>query len=214
MSGIIVLLEGMVLGFAIAAPVGPIGLLCVKRTLEHGPGIGFATGLGAAVADTFYGAVAAFSLTAIIAFVTGYESLFRLCGGGFMLAVAWRAVRAGLAQPARARDASTWIAAFGTGVALTITNPVTIFAFVAVFAGFGLGGQLGDEIDAATIVLGVFLGSAAWWLLLSSGIAYVRHRIDEPLLLKINRTAAAGLALFGGWAVISGTQMLLSSGAS
>jgi len=208
-NGLVVLLQGIVLGFVIAAPVGPIGLLCVKRTVEHGPGIGFATGLGAAVADTFYGAVAAFSLSAIIAFITGYESHFRLFGGLFMLAVSWRAFRSRLAQAAEAPDAKTWASAFVTGVVLTLTNPVTILAFVAIFASFGLGGHLGN-VDAATIVAGVFLGSAGWWLILSSSIALVRHKIDEPLLVRINRLAAVGLALFGLWAVGTGARALLA----
>lgn len=205
----LVLVQGMVMGFVIAAPVGPIGLLCVKRTLEHGPGVGFATGLGAAVADTFYGAVVAFSLTTILAFINGFESVFRLFGGMFMLAVAWRAYRSGLGKAAEARDAATWITAFATGVMLTITNPVTVLAFVAILAGFGLGGRL-VESDAATLTLGVFLGSSAWWFLLSTGIAIVRHRIDEPLLLRINRITAVCLAIFGIWAFGTGVRALLA----
>lgn len=210
MAGLLVLLQGIVLGFVVAAPVGPIGLLCVRRTLEHGPGLGFATGLGAAVADTVWGAVAAFSISAVIVFITGYEMQFRLFGGIFMLAVAWRAFRTKLGPAAEAPDSRTFIGAFATGLVLTLTNPITILAFIALLAGFGLGGHLG-QLDAATIVVGVFIGSASWWIMLAGGIALVRHKIDEPLLLLINRAAAVGLAGFGGWATVTAVGSMMVS---
>lgn len=201
---VVVLLQGIVLGLAIAAPVGPIGILCIRRTLEHGPAMGFATGMGAAVADTIYGAIAAFGVSAAIGFLRGHEIVFQLIGGGFLLAVAVRTFQQRPAaeerEVAAAPDARTWIGGFMTGLSLTLTNPATIMAFVAIFAGFGLGGNLG-RFDAATMVLGVFLGSSLWWLTLSSGIAAVRHRISDQRLLLLNHCTGVALAGFGLWAL-------------
>jgi threonine/homoserine/homoserine lactone efflux protein len=197
-----VLLRGIVLGFAIAAPVGPIGLMCIRRTLQHGPAMGMATGLGAAVADTFYGAVAAFGLQAVIDWMAGHESLFRLFGGIFMLAVALKGMLAARPRPRTdgRPDPVGMAANFATGFVLTMGNPLTIMAFVAVFAAFGLGGQLG-RFDAATLVAGVFVGAAAWWLLLNSGVAVMRHRITDRWFAAVNRIAAALLAACGLYAL-------------
>lgn len=201
---LVVLVQGYVLGIAIAAPVGPIGLLCIRRTIQHGVFMGFSTGMGAAVADTIYGAIAAFGVSAALAFLEGHQFWFRVVGGVFLLAVAIRTFRQ---QPAaeeqevsRAPDSRTAIAGFVTGLSLTLTNPATILAFIAVFAGFGLGANLGD-FDAATMVLGVFLGASSWWLALSSGVAAVRHRITDQGLTLLNHCTGVGLACFGLWAL-------------
>lgn len=196
------LLRGIALGFAVAAPVGPIGLLCVRRTLHHGPAMGLATGLGAAIADSVYGAIAAFSVSALISFLTGYETQFRLFGGLFMLVVAYRAFQAPLATPAKSRDTASWFGGFATGIMLTFTNPITIFAFFALFAGFGLGGELG-RFDALTLVGGVFLGSLGWWLVLNGTVSMMRGRISERVFRHINHGAAVALAGFGAYAVLS-----------
>ena len=202
-SGVVVWFQGFLLGVAIAAPVGPIGLLCIRRTLEHGQILGFATGMGAAVADTIYGAIAAFGVSAALVFLTGHESTFRLLGGLFLLAVALRTY---LSEPPVAEDdppgAKTCVGGFATGLTLTLTNPVTILAFIGLFAGVGITGNLGFD-QALMLVLGVFFGSAAWWLTLSSGVALVRHRISEERLVLINHCTAVALALFGTWAVVS-----------
>ncbi|HEY0836366.1 MAG TPA: LysE family transporter [Azospirillum sp.] len=211
---LVVLLQGLILGIAIAAPVGPIGLLCIRRTIEHGPMMGFATGMGAAVADTFYGAIAAFGVSAAIGFLTGHETLFRIVGGIILLVVAIRTYRQSPAAEAREADAApdsrTAISGFMTGLSLTMTNPATIFAFIAVFAGFGLGADLG-HFDAATMVLGVFLGSASWWLALSSGVAAVRHRISDQGLALLNHCTGIALAVFGLWALATGFTGMVSA---
>jgi threonine/homoserine/homoserine lactone efflux protein len=202
-NGFVVWFQGFVLGVAIAAPVGPIGLLCIRRTLEHNQMLGFATGMGAAVADTIFGAIAAFGFSAALVFLTGHEATFRLIGGLFLLAVA---VRTFTAKPPTGEDESpppkTCFGGFITGLTLTLTNPVTILAFVGLFAGIGVTGTLAFA-QAAVLVLGVFIGSAAWWLTLSSGVALVRHRISEERLTLINHITAVALALFGIWAVVT-----------
>lgn len=198
-----VLAQGVVLGVAIAAPVGPIGLLCIRRTLEHGPLLGFATGMGAALADTIYGALAAFGVSAAIDFLQGNERLFQVIGGVVLLAVGWRTFMqkpaAEAAEAAAAPDAATWVAGFMTGLTLTLTNPATIMAFIAIFAGFGLGGLAFGQ--ACLLVLGVFLGSSLWWLTLSSGVAAMRHRISDRGLTRLNTCTGIALGVFGVWAL-------------
>lgn len=214
---LVVLLQGLILGIAIAAPVGPIGLLCIRRTLEHGPMMGFATGMGAAVADTCYGAIAAFGVSAAISFLQGNETLFQTVGGIVLLVVAYRTFRQKPAEEEReaasAPDVGTWIAGFMTGLSLTLTNPATIMAFIAIFAGFGLGGL--GRFDAITLVLGVFLGSSLWWLTLSSGVAAMRHRISDNGLTVLNTGTGVALGAFGIWALGSGlTGLALMVGPS
>ncbi|MEI6559090.1 MAG: LysE family transporter [Rhodospirillaceae bacterium] len=203
MNTVVVWFQGFVLGVAIAAPVGPIGLLCIRRTLEHGQAVGFATGMGAAVADTIYGAIAAFGVSALLVFLSGHESSFRLFGGLFLLAVAARTYfKTATAGDDPVPDEKTCVGGFVTGLTLTLTNPVTMLAFVGLFAGAGVTGKL-EFLDAAILVWGVFIGASAWWLTLSSGVALVRHRISEDRLSVINHGTAIALALFGVWAVVT-----------
>lgn len=208
------LLKGLALGVAIAAPVGPIGLLCIRRTLEHGPKIGFATGMGAAMADTVYGALAAFGVSAAIDFLQGNERFFQVIGGVVLLVVAYRTFMqrpaAEEAEAAAAPDAADGLAGFMTGLTLTLTNPATIMAFIAIFAAFGLGGL--DFTDACVLVFGVFLGSSSWWLALSSGVAAMRHRISDRGLVTLNTCTGAALGAFGLWALVYGALGFASAG--
>jgi threonine/homoserine/homoserine lactone efflux protein len=200
-------LRGFILGFAIAAPVGPIGLLCIQRTLNQGHWMGLASGLGAATADAFYGAVAAFGLTLVSTFLIEQQFWLALAGGLFLC---YLGVRTLLTAPAAhaAQSETASVGALGVGASglgrayastflLTITNPLTILSFVAIFAGAGLATTGGDTAAAAWIVGGVFLGSAAWWLLLSGGVALLRAHISANVLLWVNRAAGAILVLFG-----------------
>lgn len=208
------LLKGLALGVAIAAPVGPIGLLCIRRTLEHGPMIGFATGMGAAMADTVYGALAAFGVSAAIDFLQGNERFFQVIGGVVLLVVAYRTFMqrpaAEEAEAAAAPDAADGLAGFMTGLTLTLTNPATIMAFIAIFAAFGLGGL--DFTDACILVFGVFLGSSSWWLALSSGVAAMRHRISDRGLVTLNTCTGAALGAFGLWALVYGAMGFAAAG--
>lgn len=204
MEELFVLVQGIVLGFAIAAPVGPIGLLCIRRTIQHGPLMGFFTGFGAAIADTIYGAIAAFGVSTALSFLRGHEIAFQLVGGIFLLVVAVRTFRQEPAAEERevdsAPDSKTWIGGFMTGLSLTLTNPATIMAFIAIFAGFGLGGTL-NRIEASTLVLGVFIGASLWWMTLSMSVAAVRHRISDRGLVMLNHCTGVALAGFGLWAL-------------
>jgi len=199
-DGLIVFIQGFFLGIAIAAPVGPIGLLCIRRTLEYGPVVGFATGMGAAIADTLFGAIAAFGMSAAFTFLRGYETSIRLIGGIFLLVIATRTYNTRPKPPAEVPETRNLLASFVVGLIVTLTNPVTVIASIALLTGIGLTASMGN-FDAATLVLGVFCGSSTWWLSLSGSVALVRHRISERKLVTINRCTGVALAVFGVWAL-------------
>jgi len=160
MEYLFLFLQGVGIGLAIAAPVGPVGVLCVNRTLRHGIGIGLASGLGAAVADGAYGAVAGFGVSRVAEFLLGHQDTLRVLGGAFLL-------------------------------------PITILAFVAVFAGLGMVESTTSIATGAVLVLGVFLGSAFWWLALSGLVALLRGRVTPRILVWVNRISGAILTGFG-----------------
>jgi threonine/homoserine/homoserine lactone efflux protein len=196
------LLKGFAIGLSIAAPVGPIGVLCLRRALSEGPRAGLATGLGAATADSLYGAVAAFGLTTISGFLTGAQSGLQLGGGGFLVYLGlrtWREPPAGRGE-AGPRRGLLWC--YASTLALTLANPATILSFVAVFAGFGFGRAPGLR-PAAALVAGIFLGSAAWWLILSLGAGYFGARLRSHSLQWINRFSGAVLIGCGVFALVA-----------
>lgn len=196
-------LKGALLGLAIAAPVGPIGVLCIRRTLAQGRVAGFVSGLGAASADMVYGAIAAFGLTAVTGLLVRQQGWLRLLGGLFLCYLGLRTL---LARPdGRAANAEgrSHAGAYLSTFALTLTNPVTILSFAAIFAGAGVAQVGGSYGAAAAMVLGVFLGSAAWWLLLSTGVSLLRDRFDARAALWVNRLSGLIILGFGLAALIS-----------
>jgi threonine/homoserine/homoserine lactone efflux protein len=195
------IVRGFILGFAIAAPVGPIGLLCIQRTLNQGQLVGLASGLGAATADAFYGAVAAFGLTIVSAFLIEQQFWLALVGGLFLCYLGVRTFLARPAERAANSEAKGVGGAYMSTFLLTITNPMTILAFIAIFAGAGLATAGGDALAAAWMVVGVFLGSATWWFLLSGGVSLLRSHINATVLLWVNRAAGAILVIFGVLAI-------------
>lgn len=203
------LARGLLLGFAIAAPVGPIGVLCIRRSLVDGWLTGFLTGMGAATADGFYGGVAAFGLTAISGVLVAEQGIIRVVGG---LLFGYLGARALLAKPASEAAAVTLarvagrglLGAYASTVGLTLTNPATILSFAAVFAGLGFVGTAGDNLAAPSLLtLGVFLGSACWWLLLSGGVSLLRARLAPSALRWVNRLSGVLLLGFGVLALLS-----------
>jgi len=189
---------GVVLGLVIAAPLGPIGLLCIRRTVERGLAAGFAIGLGAAMADAGFSAIAAFGVSAVLDALLGHETLLRISGGLFLLGVALHAFLKDPDPPAAAPEARDWWTAIGSGVALTVGNPVTILGITAIVVGFG-GTPEGGQ--AAILVAGIFLGSVLWWLILCGGVALVRHRITARAVHWINVGTGVFLAALGFWAL-------------
>jgi len=194
-------LKGLAIGFSIAAPVGPIGLLCIRRSLADGLFIGLVTGLGAATADAAYGCVAGFGLTAVSGFLVGQKFWLGLVGGLFLC---WLGIHSFLAKPAEQGSDSTIPATAGPAYlstfGLTLTNPMTILSFAAVFAGFGLGAAT-DYGAATLLVAGVFIGSAAWWLLLSGATSLLRGRVNARWMQAVNRASGAILFAFGLYAL-------------
>jgi threonine/homoserine/homoserine lactone efflux protein len=208
MSNLDLLLKGLAIGLAIAAPVGPIGLLCIRRSLAQGKLAGFVTGMGAATADGVYGAIGAFGITAISALLVDRQRWLALAGGLFLIWLGISGIRRPPATEAAApsRSARDLAGYFVSTFALTLTNPATILSFAAVFAGLGLGagagGMSAHSIGAALITIaGVFVGSAAWWLFLSSAVGWLRTRLGPGLLVWINRLSGLILIGFGLFAV-------------
>ena len=194
------LIRGLVVGFTVAGGVGPISVLTIRRTLAHGRAYGVASGLGVAAADASYGAIAAFGLTAITTLLVGARAILALVGGAFLIWLGLRTMLArpltstapaGLGAPERPGLAAAWASIYG----LTMTNPLTILSFAAIFAGFGLGG--GTLVDAALLTIGVFLGSTAWWVILTSIVAAVRTRLTPLVLVALNRLSGAAIVVFG-----------------
>lgn len=191
--------KSALIGLSIAAPVGPIGLLCIQRTLAHGAKIGFVSGLGAAAADGVYGALGAFGLKAITQWFVALAAPLALGGAIFL---GWMGVQLLRARPAdraaTAPDAVRPGRAFLSVFALTLTNPMTILSFVAVFAAIG-GNLTPDAASAGGMVLGVFCGSALWWLLLAGIVAALRHQVGARAMRAINVVAGLFLLGFAGW---------------
>ena len=192
--------RGLVLGFTIAAAVGPISLLTIRRTLAHGRVYGLASGLGVALADATYAAIAAFGLTAITSVLVGGRVLLGLVGGAFLVVLAIRTMTSRPNEVAVVAERPGLAAAFGSIFGLTMTNPMTILSFAGLFAGLGLTGTGGD--GAALLVAGVFLGSATWWVVLTSVVAALRSRVTIPVLTWVNRVSGAAILIFGVVAIL------------
>jgi threonine/homoserine/homoserine lactone efflux protein len=198
----LIFLKGLIIGISIAAPVGPIGVLCIQRTITYGKLNGLATGLGAASTDAVYGFVAAFGLTFISNFLVAQQTWFRIIGGGFLL---YLGIRAYFSTPENAMPNTSnqnHAGAYGTTFLLTLSNPMTILSFAAIFSGFGLVDSSMHYGSAALMIIGVFLGSASWWLLLSSGTNLFRNKLNERLSW-INRLSGIVIAAFGVVAIVS-----------
>ncbi len=189
--------RGIAIGFSIAAPVGPIGLLCIRRTVAGGRVLGFVTGLGAAAADAIYGATAAFGLTAVSRLFVSHQGWLRLVGGAFLCYLGARTFVAKPAEQPVSVGAAGLLGAFGSTLLLTLTNPLTILSFAAIFAGLGAAAPGADATAAGVLVAGVFIGSAAWWLVLSGVVGAFHGQLPPAALQWINRLSGAIIAGFG-----------------
>ncbi|MGA2505012.1 MAG: LysE family transporter [Anaerolineales bacterium] len=200
---IIFLFRGLVIGFSIAAPVGPIGVLCIRRTLADGWASGLVSGLGAASADAIYGSIAGFGLAFISNFLVSQQLWLRLIGGVFLCILGVRTLLVKPAEQASTGKDGGLLACYASTFFLTLTNPMTIISFAAIFAGLGLAAARGNYGSAGILVLGVFSGSAAWWLLLSSVVGIFRARFKPGLLRWVNRISSAIIIGFGIFALVS-----------
>ncbi len=198
---LLLFLQSMLIGLSIAAPVGPIGVLSIRRTLTEGRAAGIATGMGAALADAVYGAIGAYGATTVVQLLLGHETLLGVVGVALLLWLAWRTA----AQPVGARRAADVSAAaigghVGGTFLLTLSNPATILSFMAVFGG--LASQV-KVTSPAVMVLGVLLGSTAWWLFLAGVVGALRERFDARWERAVNRVSAGLLAALAAWQALT-----------
>ncbi len=197
------LLKGLLIGFSIAAPVGPIGVLCIRRSLAGGRLVGFVSGLGAATADAMYGMVATLGLTALMHGLLAQRVWLQAGGGLFLLYLGIGTLRSRPASPTLATTATASLGrAYATTLVLTLTNPMTILSFIAIFAGLGFGASSGG-VDGALLVAGVFAGSAAWWLIASTTAGWLGARLPHASLRAVNILAGTIIAGFGVWQLAS-----------
>jgi threonine/homoserine/homoserine lactone efflux protein len=190
--------KGIVVGAIIAVPVGPVGVLCLRKAIFEGPIAGLTAGLGAATADAFFGAIAAFGLTFIAKWLFGYEGLLRALGGCYLLYAGARALFATPPEPAEEqRHAESLFRDFASIFALTVTNPITILVFLGMFDVLGLNGAHATLLYAAVLVAGVWAGSLAWWLGLSFGVGMFRGAIGARQLGWISHATGIILLLSG-----------------
>jgi threonine/homoserine/homoserine lactone efflux protein len=194
------LVRGLAVGFTVAAAVGPISLLTIRRTLAHGRPYGLVSGIGVALADATYGGIAAFGLTAVTSVLVGARAALGVVGGAFLVWLAIRTIRARPVEVADAEDRPGLAGAFLSIYGLTMTNPMTILSFAGIFAGLGLAGRGGA--DAALLTIGVFLGSSLWWVGLTTVVGRLRTRVTPRALVWVNRVSGSVLLAFGAVAIV------------
>jgi len=202
MQTIHIFLKGLIIGLSIAVPVGPIGILCIRRTLAQGRMNGVLSGLGAATADALYGAIAGFGLTFLSNFLIGQRIGFHLIGGGLLCIIGAKTFFSKPAEPgASVEEASLWNAYLSTFF-LTLTNPMTILFFAAVFAGLGVVGASDHYVSTGILVLGVFIGSAMWWLILNGFTGILQGLFNFKRLQWLNRISGLIIIGFGLFAFL------------
>ena len=203
-------LQGLLIGFSIAAPVGPIGLLCINRTLASGRMAGLISGTGAALADAFYGSIAGFGLVSISQFLLKQKMAIHIVGGLFLIYLGVKTILASSKPKALTDTANTLWKDFTSTFFLTLTNPTTIISFIAIYASLGIVDADANYVEALVIVLGVFLGSFLWWTFLSTGISLVRHKLSENALKWINVFSGMiliGFGVYAFWSLSSYLQL-------
>ncbi len=193
------LLKGFAIGLSISAPVGPMGLLCIRRTLAFGRGCGMVSGLGVATADAFYSSVAAFGLAAVSNLLLDWRLPLRL-GGGIVLCMLGARIffeKAAVERETSALSSTRLLTSYSSMLALALSNPVGILFFTAVFAGWGLADTGGNFVGALLLVCGVFLGSLSWWIILSTGVHLLGTRLSPTVLRRVNQASGLLIILFG-----------------
>jgi threonine/homoserine/homoserine lactone efflux protein len=195
-------LKGLIIGFAMAVPIGPIGIMCIRKTLAEGHSRGMVIGLGAATADVLYGSIAAFGLTFVSEIIASQHVWLRLIGGALLLFLGIRTFRSKGKNPKVPTVNSGLFGSYASSFLLALTNPVTIFAFVAVFAAFGLGHRL-FIVSACILVVGIFAGSCIWFLTLGYVATLFREKLDAGGLTWVNRISGVLIILSGIAALVS-----------
>ncbi|MFN3231969.1 MAG: LysE family translocator [Alphaproteobacteria bacterium] len=212
MDSLPLVLKGFLVGILVAAPMGPVNVLCIQKAVTRGRVAGFLTGLGAAFGDAVFAVVAALGLTAVAAFIDKHEIWFRLPGGLLLLVLAvllWRSHPHFESGSDDNNGASTGLFRSMTATfLLTVSNPITLAGFATLFVAWGLSTGF-DAVAAANVVLGVFAGSAFWWAALALLVGLLHGHIEDKHLLLFNRIAAVGVVCFGIYAIDSVTLELM-----
>jgi putative LysE/RhtB family amino acid efflux pump len=202
--------KGLLLGLSVAAPVGPMALLCLRTTLARGFLPGLFGGLGIAAGDLFYAVIAAFGLQAATVVLTGQSWWLAVLGGAYLVWFGLGVIGQPLATRAADEGTRRGLGIFVTTFLLTLANPPTIMTFAAMFAGLGLAAAHRETGAALTVVAGVAIGSAGWWLLFTALVDRLRDRLQGPVFLWVNRISGAALAGFGLWALAGAARVLLA----
>ncbi len=202
-----ILINGLLFGLVLAAPVGPVGVLCVQRTLSEGRLHGLLSGLGAAFGDAIYGAVAAFGISAIQLWIADHQASLRTIGGIVLLLLAAKSVFMRSRRESQAEVGQVHTESlpqdFISTFLLAITNPITMLTFAGLFVTLGVT-DAGDSVDnAALLVAGVFVGSALWWFALAFTANLARPYLDGGYQTLVSRISAAILTAFGLYALIT-----------
>jgi threonine/homoserine/homoserine lactone efflux protein len=205
---IIYLLEGIVVGFFLATPIGPIGILCVRHSLVYGHRHGLVVGLGGATGDIVYATVAVFGVSLISSFIIGHQQAFRISGGVFLLLAGFYTLRSSATASVKVGSLALHAKVFLSTFLLAITNPVTLFGFIAVFTVIGVRRILLIQMDVAALVVGIFIGSFLWFLTLTSLAHRFREKLTSVGLKKVNKIAGSLLMLFGVAACLGGLGLL------
>lgn len=200
--------RSLLIGLSIAATFGPMSILCIQRTLQKGYLNGLVSGMGIATADGIYGSVAAFGLTIVSTFLVSQQTWIRLIGGLFLIYLGIRTILSRPPEQAAAvkARAGTFLGAYTSTLLLTLTNPLTILSFAAIFAGLGVAGTAGTArsyLTSALVVAGVFCGSALWWCILTASISLLRTKFTPTWMLWLNRISGCIIAAFGIVALVS-----------
>jgi threonine/homoserine/homoserine lactone efflux protein len=191
-------LKGIAVGLVIAVPVGPVGVLCIRRTIFEGRLVGFLSGLGAATADTIFGIIAGFGLTVVSDLLLDYQEWMRAAGGLFLVYIGISALRKRVVRPEKLdTSAENLLSAYLSTFVLTITNPLTILAFLGIFAGVGFTGEEATLGRAAMLVAGVLVGSLIWWIGICLGAGLFRNSFGDRHLVWVNRISGGILTLSG-----------------
>ncbi|MBM3539318.1 MAG: LysE family translocator [Alphaproteobacteria bacterium] len=193
-----IFLKGLVVGFLIAAPVGPVNVMCVRRTIMHGRLVGLVSGLGAAAADTIFGAIAAFGLSFVYELLMTERFWLGIAGGALLMVMGVRTLFAEPPRPSDTPDPPNLLGDFTSTLVLTLTNPVTIVSFLAAFTAVGVAADPGEPIglDDWILLLGVFLGASTWWLFITAAVALFHGRIPLTMLRWTNRVAGVVILAF------------------
>lgn len=194
---ITLLLQGILMGLVVAVPVGPLGLLCISRSLAMGPTYGLFSGLGVATADALAAAIAALSITLISGFLSEYQIVLRLVGGAFLCYLGYTIYVTEPVTQAPIKDFNGLLGAYATTFFLTFSNPVTILSFVAIYAGWHVPSLDGQYIAATTLTAGVFIGSALWWIALFIGLEAFHEKFNLRFLFWVHRVSGAIIAALG-----------------